>query len=418
MNLGDSLRIALRGLAANKMRTGLTMLGIIIGVGSVIALMSVGKGAEAGIVSRIQSMGTNLLFVSPGSTQSSGVRTASGSAATLTYEDGVAIAAEIPTVAAVAPEATSMAQAVAGSNNGRTRVTGTTPEYQQVRSFKVGKGEFFTQQHVDSHSMVAVLGSQTATTLFGDTDPIGQNVRISAGNSGTGFTFRVLGVMESKGSQAMGNQDDVIFVPITTLQDRLSAQRTSQGGRTVQMINVQVVSENAMSQATQQIGELLRQRHKVVEDDFQVRSQEDMLATASEVSGTMTMLLGAIAGISLLVGGIGIMNIMLVSVTERTREIGIRKAVGATRQDVLTQFLVEAVVVSVAGGCIGVACGIGFSRLISGMTIMGGQGLQTVVSPESVLLAFAVSAAIGVFFGIYPASRAAGLNPIDALRYE
>ncbi len=416
MNLIDSLKVALRGLSANKMRTGLTMLGIIIGVGSVIALMSVGKGAEAGIVSRIQSMGTNLLFVSPGSTQSSGVRTASGSAATLTVEDGNAIKSEISTVAAVAPETTSMVQAVYGSTNTRSRVTGTTPEYLEVRSFNVGKGEFFTQQHVDSHSTVCVLGSETAKTLFGDADPLDQSIRLSAG-SGTGFVFKVLGVMESKGSQAMGNQDEVIFVPITTVQDRLSMLRTSQGGRTVQTINVQVTSESAMTQATQQIGELLRERHKVVEDDFQVRSQEDMLSTASEVSGTLTMLLGAIAGISLLVGGIGIMNIMLVSVTERTREIGIRKAVGATKQDVLTQFLVEAVVVSVAGGGIGVAVGVGFSKLMSGMT-MGGQALQTVVAPESVALAFAVSAAIGVFFGIYPATRAAGLNPIDALHYE
>lgn len=417
MKLTDSLRIALRGLSANRMRTALTMLGIIIGVGAVIALMSVGKGAEASVVSRIQSMGTNLLFVSPGSTQQGGVSAGAGSAATLTYEDAVAIAAEVPTVSGVAPEGNTFAQVVAGPNNARTRVTGTTPDYQQVRNFRVAQGEFFTQQQVDSRAMVAVLGSQTAQTLFGESNPIDQSVRIAAGGSGSGYSFRVIGVMESKGSQAMGNQDDVIFIPITTLQQRLSSQRTSQGGRSVQTINVQVVSESAMDQAVQQIGEVLRQRHRVIQDDFTIRSQEDMLATATEITGVMTLLLGAIAGISLVVGGIGIMNIMLVSVTERTREIGIRKAVGARRRDVLAQFLVEAVVVSIVGGAMGIAVGLGFSQLISGVN-MGGQALQTVVAPESVLLAFAVSAAIGVFFGIYPATRAAALNPIEALRYE
>ncbi len=417
MKLMDSLRIALRGLSANKMRTGLTMLGIIIGVGSVIALMSVGKGAEASVVSRIQSMGTNLLFVSPGSTQQGGVSSGAGSAATLTYEDAMAIAAEVPTVSGVAPEGTTGGQVVAGSNNVRTRITGTTPDYQEVRNFHVAQGEFFTQQQVDSRAMVAVLGSQTAQSLFNDSDPIGRSIRINTMSSGTGFTFKVIGVMEPKGAQAMGNQDDVLFIPITTLQQRLSSQRTSQGGRNVQSISVKVVSENAMDQAVQQIGELLRQRHRVSQDDFTIRSQEDMLATATEVTGVMTLLLGAIAGISLLVGGIGIMNIMLVSVTERTREIGIRKAVGARRQDILSQFLVESIVVSLVGGATGVAMGMGFSRLISGVN-MGGQRLETVVAPESVMLAFAVSAAIGVFFGIYPATRAAGLNPIEALRYE
>lgn len=414
MKLRDSLRIALRGLLANKMRTGLTMLGIIIGVGSVIALMSVGKGAEASIVSRIQSMGTNLLFISPGSVQQGGVSSGAGSAATLTYEDAMAIAAEVPTVSGVAPEGTTMAQVVVGSSNARTRVTGTTPDYQQVRNFRVAQGEFFTQQQVDSLAMVAVLGSQTAKNLFGDSDPLGQSVRINTMTSGAGFAFKVIGVMESKGAQAMGNQDDLVLIPITTLQQRLSSQRTSQGGRNVQTVYVQVVSESAMDEAVQQIGELLRQRHRVIQDDFLIRSQEEMLATATEVSGMMTVLLGAIAGISLVVGGIGIMNIMLVSVTERTREIGIRKAVGATRQDILSQFLVEAVVVSLIGGAVGVAVGMGFSQLMTGMKL-NGQALQTVVAPESVLLAFAVSAAIGVFFGIYPATRAAGLNPIDAL---
>jgi putative ABC transport system permease protein len=418
MTLLDSLRIALRGLSANKMRTSLTMLGIVIGVAAVIALMSVGKGAQEAVVSQIQGMGTNLLFVSPGSTQTGGVSSAAGSASTLTYEDAMAVAASIPLVSGVAPEAYTTAQAVVGPVNVRTRVTGTTPDYPQVRNFGVAQGEFFTQQQVDARAMVAVLGSQTAENLFGESSPIGQNVRITTTQaSGTGFTFKVIGVMESKGAQASGNQDDVIFLPITTLQQRLFSERSTGGGRTVQMINVQVVSEKSMDEAVQQIGELLRQRHRVIEDDFLIRSQEDMLSTATEVSGALTLLLGAIAGISLVVGGIGIMNIMLVSVTERTREIGIRKAVGARRRDVLSQFMVEAVLVSVVGGVIGIALGVGFSQLISGVSVAG-QVLRTVVAPEAVLLAFAVSVAIGVFFGIYPATRAASLNPIEALRYE
>lgn len=392
------------------------MLGIVIGVASVIALMSVGKGSEERVLSRIRSMGTNLLFVSPGSTQQGGVAAGAGSAATLTYEDALAIAAEVPTVEAVAPEGSSMAQLVYGSTNTRSRITGTTPDYEQVRAFYVAQGEFITQQHVDAYSMVAVLGSYTAQNLFGGEDPIGKSIRLTTG-AGTGYTFRVIGVMESKGSQAMGNQDDVVFVPLTTLQRRLSMQRTATGSRNVSTINVQVSDERLMDQATQDIGALLRERHKVAEDDFTVRSQNDMLETASDVTGVMTILLGAIAGISLVVGGIGIMNIMLVSVTERTREIGIRKAVGARRKDILLQFLLEAAILSIFGGAIGIALGVGVSQVISGMTVAG-SSITAVVSVESVLLASGVSAGIGLFFGIYPATRAARLNPIEALRYE
>jgi len=416
MKIADSLRIALRGLSANKMRTGLTMLGLIIGVAAVIALMSVGKGAEASIVAQIQGMGTNLLFVSPGTTQQGGVSGGAGTAVTLTYEDAMALAS-LPAVSGVAPEAYGMGQVVAGPMNSRTRITGTTPDYERVRNFHVSQGEFFTQQQVDSRAMVAVLGSQTAQNLFGEVSPVGQNVRIVSAMSGAGFSFRIIGVMEAKGSQASGNQDDVVFVPITTLQQTLFAQRTVGGGRNVQSINVQVVSESAMSDAVQQIADLLRQRHRVIQDDFLIRSQDDMLATATQITGVLTLLLGAVAGISLVVGGIGIMNIMLISVTERTREIGIRKAIGARRRDILSQFMVEAVLVSVVGGIVGIVFGVGFSQLLSGVMVAG-QVLKTVVVPESVILAFAVSAAIGVFFGIYPATRASRLNPIEALRYE
>ena len=414
----ESLHIALRGLSANKLRSALTMLGIIIGVGAVIALMSVGKGAEATVLGQIKSMGTNLLFVSPGTTQQGGVVAAAGSATTLTYEDGKAIAAGVSGVAMVAPEAYTMAQVVYGPVNTRTRITGTTPEYEQVRNFHVAAGEFFTVQQVDSMSLVAVLGSYTAQQLFGQTNPVGQSVRITGMLPGsTGFTFRVIGVMETKGSQATGNRDDVVFVPITTLQQRLAVQRTATGSHSVSTVNVQVIDEKSMDQAVQQIGDLLRQRHRVVQDDILIRSQEDMLETASEVTGVMTLLLGAIAGISLVVGGIGIMNIMLVSVTERTREIGIRKAVGARRKDILLQFLLESAVLSIVGGAAGIAIGVGIARGISGLSLSG-QTLSAVVTPDAILLACGVSAAIGLFFGIYPATRAARLHPIEALRYE
>ncbi len=418
MNLTETFRVALSSLVSNKMRSALTMLGIIIGVGAVIALMSVGQGAQASITSQIQSMGTNLLFVSPGSTSSSGVRSAAGSAQTLTYQDAEAIAANVPQVAAVAPESSYFGQVIAGGSNVNTRITGVTPEYESVRDWQVSDGEFITQSQLDSASMVVLLGSNVASSLFPDGNAVGQTVSIGFANN-TRMQFKVTGVLESKGSQAMGNQDDTILIPLTTMQRKVSVSRTSSGGLTVSTINVQVTSsdKSVMNQAVQNIGDLLRQRHKVTEDDFTIRSQEDMLSTATQVTGVLTALLGAIAGISLIVGGIGIMNIMLVSVTERTREIGIRKAIGAKRKDILTQFLVESVVVSVAGGIIGISIGVGLAILLSGVSV-GGQKMQTEVSMSAILMAFGVSTAIGVFFGAYPANRAASLNPIEALRYE
>lgn len=418
MNLAETLRVALGSLTSNKMRSALTMLGIIIGVGAVIALMSVGQGAQASVTNQINSMGTNLLFVSPGSTSSSGVRTAAGSAQTLTYQDAEAIAADVPQVTAVAPESSYFGQVIAGGNNANTRITGVTPDYESVRNFHVSDGEFITQSQLDSASMVVLLGSNVATTLFPDGNAVGQTVSVGFANN-TRMQFKVTGVLESKGSQAMGNQDDTILIPLTTMQKKVKVSRTTSGGLTVSTINVQLSSadKSVMSAAVQNIGALLRQRHNVTQDDFTVQSQEDMLSTATQVTGVMTALLGAIAGISLLVGGIGIMNIMLVSVTERTREIGIRKAIGAKRRDILTQFLVESVVVSIAGGVIGILIGVGLALLLSGMSI-GGQKMQTVVSMSAIVMAFGVSTAIGVFFGAYPANRAASLNPIDALRYE
>ncbi|MBI4321212.1 MAG: ABC transporter permease [Chloroflexi bacterium] len=413
MNLGESIRIALRALAANKLRSALTMLGMIIGVGAVIALMSVGKGAQAMVTSQIQGMGTNLLFVSPGNQQQGGIRQGQGTAPTLTLEDAEALAdpVNVPAISAVAPESMMGAQVVAGPQNTRTRVTGTTPSFEDVRNFHVAEGEFISKQHLDARSAVAVLGSNVAADLFGGMDPIGQTVRINQVN------FRVIGVMESKGSQSMGNQDDQIIVPLTTLQQKLNRQRTARGGQNVNTIYVQVADEELMDDAVEQIGELLRQRHRVAQDDFTIRSQQDLLATATQITGIMTILLGSIAGISLVVGGIGIMNIMLVSVTERTREIGIRKAVGAKKRDILMQFLIEATVVSLVGGAIGLLLGVGLSTLISQINL-GGQRMNTMISPDAVVLAVGVSAAIGIFFGIYPATRAARLHPIEALRYE
>ena len=409
----ESLQIALRALVANKLRSALTMLGMIIGVSAVIALMSVGTGAQAMITAQVQGMGTNLLFVTPGSSQSNGVRGGAGSAATLTLEDAEAIAdpANVSGIVGVAPESGAGAQVVAGSQNTFVRVTGVTPEYQDVRNSHVEEGDFISKQNVDSRSLVAVLGKTTAQTLFGDSDPIGQSIKLNRLN------FRVIGVLESKGAQAMGNQDDVVFIPITTLQQRLQNQRTVQGGRSISSINVQVADEGTIDLVVNQIADLLRQRHKVVQDDFLVRSQADMLAAFGSITQTMTLLLGAIAGISLVVGGIGIMNIMLVSVTERTREIGIRKAVGAKRRDILVQFLIESIVVSVLGGGIGIVLGVTFSRLLSAIQL-GGQSLPTAITPDAIIMAFGVSAAVGLFFGIYPANRAASLNPIEALRYE
>jgi|DewCreStandDraft_5_1066085.scaffolds.fasta_scaffold00240_77 putative ABC transport system permease protein len=421
MSVSEGVRIALRALAANKLRTALTMLGVIIGVGAVIALMSIGKGAQQQITERIRGMGTNLLFITPGSITQGGVRSGQGQAPTLTLEDALAIAdpSNVPTVALVAPEITTGAQIAYGPTNTFTRIIGTTPEYQEVRNWRVAEGEFISRQHVDARSNVVVLGANVAQTLFGsdpEASPVGQTVRINRIN------FRVIGVMEAKGAQALGNQDDMALMPITTVATRFLRNRTTRGGTLVNQITVQVAEASAMEETVQRIGELLRQRHRVVQDDFVIRSQEDLLNTANQITGTLTVLLGSIAGISLVVGGIGIMNIMLVSVTERTREIGIRKAVGAKRRDILIQFLVESTLVSVLGGVVGIVLGIGVSRLIAGARIpgvaAGTAGLPSVVTPDAVLLAFGVSAAVGLFFGIYPASRAARLNPIEALRYE
>jgi putative ABC transport system permease protein len=418
MNMTESVRVALRALGANKLRAALTMLGMIIGVGAVIALMSIGQGVQASVTSQIKGLGSNLLFVTPGATSSGGVRAQAGTAPTLTSEDAEAIinSGQVPQALAVAPEAGNFGQVVANGQNTFTRLNGVTPDFLGVRNFSIAEGEFFTPEQISARSLVAVLGATSRQNLFAESDAIGQTVRVNNVN------LRVVGVMASKGAQAQGNQDDVIYVPLSTMQTRLNRNRTARGGQTVQTINVQLAddSDETRIAAVQNVGELLRERHRVAEDDFTIRSQDDLLQTANQITGFITIFLGSVAGISLLVGGIGIMNIMLVSVTERTREIGIRKAIGAKRSDILTQFLIEATVVSVVGGVIGILIGAGGSRLLNGLRLggPGAQPIQTVVSPDAILLAFTVSALIGLFFGVYPAVKASRLNPIEALRYE
>jgi len=415
MSIWEAMKVAWRNLAANKLRSLLTMLGIIIGVSSVIALLSVGRGAQAQITEQIQSIGTNLLFVTPGSITQQGVQSAAGSAATLTLQDAQALANPMaaPSVALVAPEVSRGAQVVYSGQNMGTRITGVTPEYQEVRNVEVEWGEFITQGHSDARSRVAVVGSSVVEELFGEEDPLGKTIKINR------VGFRVIGVLETKGGMGMASPDDAIYIPITTAQARLFGQDTFRGQARVSSISVQAVSEDSVEQAMEEIQQVLRQRHNITyqEDDFLVISQEDILQIAGQITGIMTLFLGSIAAISLVVGGIGIMNIMLVSVTERTREIGIRKALGAKQRDVLVQFLVEAVVISLVGGLLGLLGGAGIANLISRIQ-MGGSNILTVVGLDSVLLAVLFSVGVGVFFGIYPASRAARLHPIEALRYE
>ena len=415
MNLPTILMTALSSLTSNKLRAGLTLLGVVIGVAAVITLMAIGKGVQQTITERISSLGTNVLFVRPGQSSVGGVSRAQGTAATLTLEDAYALADPVfaPSVAMVAPELSSTAQVVAGSKNTNTRIYGVTPEYQEVRNFHLSSGRFISMGNLDNNSQVAVLGSEVAETLFGFRDPVGQMVRIN------GRQFDVIGVLESKGG---GNRffslDDQVLVPITTAYHRLASQRTARGGINVQNINVSVRDVESIDSAIREVSTVLRLRHRITgDDDFTISSQQETIETLRETTNTFVVFLGAIAGISLLVGGIGIMNIMLVSVTERTREIGIRKAMGAKRRDILLQFVTEATLLSLGGGIMGVLLGWALSWLLNGRSLLG-QPTQTVFSPEIAVLALVVSAAIGLFFGIYPAMRAARLHPIDALRYE
>jgi putative ABC transport system permease protein len=403
-----SLRIALRALMVNKMRSALTMLGIIIGVGAVIAMIAVGSGAKKRIAEQIASMGSNMLIVLSGSSTSGGLRFGSGTVPTLTVDDAKAILTEIPSVKYVAPNLSGVAQVVFGNQNWSTIVNGTTPEVLEIREWPLAEGRSFTQQDVDGATKVCLLGKTVVDNLFGGIDPIGQIVRIKK------VPFTVVGVLASKGQSTWGqDQDDTIFVPLTTAQKKLFGM---QFPGMVRIIAVQAREPEAMKDVENQINELLRQRHRIQpnqDNDFSVRNLAEVMATAEQSASVMSLLLGAIASISLIVGGIGIMNIMLVSVTERTREIGIRIAVGAKGRDILLQFLIESLVLSLIGGTVGIGIGIVGTLVLSKFTQW-----PTLFSVEAILLAFLFSGSVGVFFGFYPARKASMLNPIEALRYE
>ncbi|HWS55187.1 MAG TPA: ABC transporter permease [Pyrinomonadaceae bacterium] len=408
MNALSIIRIAFRALVRNKMRAALTMLGIIIGVSAVIAMVSIGQGAQAAVQSQIEGMGTNLLFVSASAQNTGGVRGGAGADSTgspLTEEDLAAIRREVPSVAMVSPQVNYRAQMVAANLNWSAQVQGVGHEFTEIRKWGVAGGAFFTESDVRTAARVIVLGQTVADSLFPGADAVGQTVRV------TNLPFRVVGVMARKGQDQAGrDQDDLAFAPYTAVQKKLL------GNNRLQVAYVSAVSQDATYTAQAQITDLLRQRHKLTPsepNDFTVRNMSDVAEAANETNSTMTILLGCIAGVSLLVGGIGIMNIMLVSVTERTREIGIRMAIGARSSAVRTQFLIESIVLSLTGGIVGIVLGLGVSLAIPLLL-----GWPTLVSTASIVGSAVFSAAVGIFFGYYPARKAAGLDPIDALRFE
>ncbi|MBI3604683.1 MAG: ABC transporter permease [Nitrospirae bacterium] len=408
MNIPSTIKISLRALRGNKMRSALTMLGIIIGVGAVITMLAVGTGARQKIEEQISSMGSNLLMVLPGASTSGGARMGSGTQLTLTLADAEAVKKECSSVSTAAPILNGVAQIIFGNQNWSASIIGTTPGILEVRDWPVAAGRPFTDDDVRNASKVALVGQTVVDNLFRNVNPVGKIVRIK------NIPFTVIGVLEAKGQSAIGqDQDDTLFIPVTTAQKKLFG---TQFPGMIRIIMVKAKSSEDLANAEKQITELLKQRHHIgqkQEDDFTVRNLTQMMQAAEQSTHIMTLLLGSVASISLLVGGIGIMNIMLVSVTERTREIGIRMAVGAKTWDIRLQFLIEAMTLSVIGGTFGILIGISGSEILSLLA-----GWPTVISPASILLAFSFSGIVGVFFGFYPAYKASLLSPIDALRHE
>jgi putative ABC transport system permease protein len=415
VDLLENVRVALDGLLANKLRSALTMLGVIIGVAAVIALMSVGSGAQAAITDQISSMGTNMLIVMPrsmGRVQGGG----GGSPSWLTEDDVEALSnpLNVPDAALVVPEYSVNGQIIYGDNNFSVAALGTLPAYREMYDLQMQRGSFIAAD--DEGDRVVVLGATVAEELFGEFDPVGTKIKFTGTSTGQKVSLKIIGVLEEQGGSMFASVDDSILVPLETAQTKLANGRNIFGDLTVNRVNVMAVSDTAVEAAYEQVESVLRTEHDLGiadDDDFNIINQADMLEAATTVTDTLTVFLGAVAGISLLVGGIGIMNIMLVSVTERTREIGLRKAIGARRSDVLVQFLMEAIILSLLGGVIGIGIGVGLAQ-VANLTGL----LTSVVTPESIVLAVGFSIAVGLFFGIYPANQAAKLNPIEALRYE
>ncbi len=408
MNIFQAIREALESLTANKMRSGLTILGIVIGVAAVIAMVSIGRGAEASITDSIQGIGTNVIFVFRGGSED--VR--NPKPVTLNDAEAIADPFQAPSVIAVAPMLTGSAKITVGRESTNTSITGVTPQYASVRNYGVTEGEFINESHMLGRASVVLLGPETAETLFGRREGlVGETVRIE------GQPFRVIGILESKGGSGFSNEDDIAIIPLSTAQVRLLRRSTRDR---VDMLLVQAISAEAVPQASQEVSDILRTRHRTAigADDFTLLTQEDFLATASTITNVLTIFLGGIAAISLLVGGIGIMNIMLVSVTERTREIGLRKAVGAHKADILVQFLAESSVLSLFGGLIGIALGWAIGAVVGEVAAANNTPITPRMGIDIVLLATLFSTAVGLFFGLYPANRAASLEPVEALRYE
>lgn len=403
------------GIATHKFRSFLTVLGIVIGIGAVITLMSIGRGVQAQILSNIQSLGSNLITIGPGTSSFGGVSQGAGTRNTLTLEDAQAIAQQVQGIDAVAPSYSASFQIIVGAQNTRSQVIGTTPDYQQVSNLQLAEGTFISDYDYNQGVKVAVLGTNVATTLFPNADPVGQYIRV--GN----YLLSVIGVLETKGQSIRGSADDSIITPMTALQQMSAQTRTTKGAHVVTTVAITVTDVNQSTTVKDAITSLLRSRHQLSDsasNDFNILSVEEIASTLSQTAGTLTLLLGAIAAISLLVGGIGVMNIMLVSVLERTREIGIRKALGARERDIVVQFLFEAILLTSIGGITGVGIGWGISALINRLSLPQFGTLHTVVSADIVILAVAVSMSIGVFFGLYPAWNASRLDPIQALRSE